>query len=489
MLKKIESLLEPFRECFSREGTFKWFVVSVISLMLRSDRLGVTSFIRDLALHEKHYENLIHFFHSAAYRLSELREKWYKTVSVMAPLLMVNGRAVLIGDGVKQCKEGRHMPGVKKMVQESETCSKPEYIFGHMFGAVGVVVARKAKRFCLPLKINIQDGIRETASWEETKLANLDISASSHIEQMIACGFETARHIGKSFLLLDRYFLTKSALQTVNQLNDNAGPKEENLVEIITKAKCNYTAYRRPYKKKGSVGRPPLHGNPVKIFSFFTQKRLFREGTVMMYGKKENISYYSHKLLWGQGLYQQLLFVFVEYNGKRAVLVSTDTSLDPFTVVELYSIRFGIEELFREYKQQIGGFCYHFWTASMPKLNHYAKKTDPDPLTGVQDSHGRNKILEAIRASEMFVFCASVSMGILQLLALDNEFIDRIVKSRYLRTQSQEIPSEGTVMYYLRKYIFLLLGLRPDSFITQYIREKQWGSKYKDNDFSDGLAA
>lgn len=31
------------------------------------------------------------------------------------------------------------MPGVKKMVKESETCSKPEYIHAYLFGAVSVV--------------------------------------------------------------------------------------------------------------------------------------------------------------------------------------------------------------------------------------------------------------------------------------------------------------------------------------------------------------
>ena len=148
-----------------------------------------------------------------------------------------------------------------------------------------------------------------------------------------------------------------------------------------------------------------------------------------------------------------------------------------------------IEELFREYKQQVGGFSYHFWTASMPKLNHYSKKTDPDPLSEIRDSHSRNKILAAIRASEMFVFCSSVAMGILQLLALDNDFVKKFVTSRYLRTRSQETPSEGTVMYYLRKYIFLLLGVQPDSFITQYIREKQQRPKTKDNKPDDSVAA
>lgn len=486
MLKKIESLIHPFRECFSRESSFKWFVISVIAFMLRGDQLGVTSFIRDLALDGNYYETLLHFFRSSAYKISELRCKWYRIIASNAPLHKINDRAILIGDGVKQCKEARRMPGVKKMTQESETCSKPEYIFGHMFGAVGVVVSNKNKRFCLPLKINIQDGLRSAASWEESAKAQLDISDHTHIDQMIECSFEAASEIGRSYLLLDRYFLTKSAIRIMNKLNAEAACQGENLIEIITKAKSNYTAYRHPHKKKGSVGRRPKRGSSVKIFSLFNQKRLFKEGTVTIYGKKETVSYYSHKLLWGPGLYQELLFVLVECNGKRSVLVSTDTTLDPFTVIELYAVRFGIEELFREYKQQVGGLSYHFWTKSIPKLNHFKKKDDPDPLSEIQNSQDRMKVLNAIHAIEMFVFCSSVSMGILQLLALDSKVATVVINARYLRTKSNTVPSEASVMHYLRKTIFVHLGLHPGSFITRYISEKQIrGSLYPESPKDD----
>jgi hypothetical protein len=51
-----------------------------------------------------------------------------------------NGMPILIGDGVKQPKEGKKMPGVKRLHQESEDSSKAEYIFGHMFGVIGILV-------------------------------------------------------------------------------------------------------------------------------------------------------------------------------------------------------------------------------------------------------------------------------------------------------------------------------------------------------------
>ena len=36
------------------------------------------------------------------------------------------------------------MPGVKKLHQDSEDSSKGEYIFGHLFGAVGAVISKSA---------------------------------------------------------------------------------------------------------------------------------------------------------------------------------------------------------------------------------------------------------------------------------------------------------------------------------------------------------
>ena len=48
MLKFIEKLLSEFRSCFTRTRTYEWFLVIISSLLIRSDSLGVTSFIRAL---------------------------------------------------------------------------------------------------------------------------------------------------------------------------------------------------------------------------------------------------------------------------------------------------------------------------------------------------------------------------------------------------------------------------------------------------------
>ena len=479
MFHRLEQILKEFRPCFSREATFKWFVIVIIGLITRQDHLGVTSVIRELSLNPRCYESLIHFFRSTAWTADKVRACWYRFLSAHAPVYRVKGRVVLVGDGVKQSKEGYHMPGVKKMVQESETQSKGEFIFGHLFGAVGVLIGRRAQKFCLPLKVNIQDGIRGAADWDGST-----ISAENHILQMIRNGFEAAASFGKSVLLLDRYFLSVSALQLLNKLN---AEREEELLTIVTKAKKNCTAYRLPPpKEKGKKGRPRKKGEAIKLASLFNDPDVkFKKAKVTAYGEKKDVEYHCINLLWGTKHYQKLRFVLVKWDGITSILVTTDLTLSPTTVIELYAWRAKIESMFREMKQQLGGFGYHFWTSSMPKLNHYAKREAPDPLSQITNAKERKHILDCIRATEAFVTCATIAMGIVQLISIKECKSGSIRKIRYLRTPSKMKPSEGTVMYFFRRNLFSMLLQHPDSFVTRFIRERQ--SETSD-DIMDGAA-
>ena len=74
MLNIIEKILCHFESCFSRKAAFRWFVIIITGLMLRSDKLGVTSILRDLALAPGCYDSMLHFFRASSWSLEDIRK-------------------------------------------------------------------------------------------------------------------------------------------------------------------------------------------------------------------------------------------------------------------------------------------------------------------------------------------------------------------------------------------------------------------------------
>jgi hypothetical protein len=117
------------RPAFSRLRTFLWFATAVAGFTVRTELLGVTSIVRALALNPRRYNTLVASFHSSAIKLEQLTALWTQLVLRLFPqTLRVNGRRVLVGDGIKIPKCGRKMPAVKLLHQQSDSNTKPEYI-------------------------------------------------------------------------------------------------------------------------------------------------------------------------------------------------------------------------------------------------------------------------------------------------------------------------------------------------------------------------
>ena len=469
-----------FRDCFSREATFRWFVVIVVGMMMRQDHLGVTSIIRELDLNPHWYETMLHFFRSKAWNLKGITTRWTLLVAKWGGAFLENGMPILIGDGVKQSKEARKMPCVKRLYQESETVSKAPYIFGHMFGAIGLLVGNVNKLFCVPLSMRIHDGDAQIKQWSQDTQSN-----ESHVVRIIRDASAAAQTLmKKSILLLDRYYLSVPALMTVLEEETGAG---KSLLSIVMRAKRNLTAYEEPVRNKR--GRPKRKGEKVKIKDLFKSHiQEFKKAVVTMYGKKESIQYYSCELLWGKKLYQKLRFVLVVQGSKQSIFVSTDLTLTPEQILRLYGYRFKIECSFREFKQVIAGFAYRFWSFSMPKLSRFAKSGD-DPLETVTRDTDKEKITNAFNAIQGFVMVASIAFGLLQICAL--RFANEInaPKFRWLRTRTNEVPSEATTAHFIGKTLFRAIASYHHLPIMHFISERQLPLPTDVPDSNDDLAA
>lgn len=466
MWEYVNEKLIDFENCFSRKAAFRWFVIVIIGLMVRSDHLGVTSIVRALGIAPHYYESLLHFFRAASWELTKIRRKWVGVVAKSGLAYRVNGFPVMVGDGTKESKEARKMPCVKKLVQESENSAKPQYIFGHMFGAIGLLLGSAEKLFCAPLSMRIHDGNETVGAWAGDPQAG-----ETHVVRMIREACRIASFMEPSILLLDRYFLTVPAL---NALADAEKEYGHPLLTIVTKAKKNAIAYEKPAAKVGR-GRPAKKGQTVKLQTLFdTQEHMFRQAAVNVYGKKTKVSYLCRNLLWGQSLYRELRFVLVKMDGTQSILVSTDTAMAPETIIELYALRFKIEGCFRQLKQVVAGFAYHFWTAAMPKLNRFASNDQSRrKLESIQDERQKTPIISAYKAIEGFAMFACIAIGLLQMGAL---LFDKQINGcafRWLRTRTSKTPSEATTADFMRKTIFSGLHFPPDLDIADFIRRFQ----------------
>ena len=152
--------VQGLRPACARRSTFFWMTLVLAGLSIRADGAGVSSFVRVLGLKSVCYRRLLHLCHSRALVVGTLTACWVRLAQGLFTPLRVNGRLVVVDDGLKVAKEGRKMPAVKKLHQSSQNNSKATYIFGHSFQALGLLARGALGHLCcVPLASRIHEGL------------------------------------------------------------------------------------------------------------------------------------------------------------------------------------------------------------------------------------------------------------------------------------------------------------------------------------------
>lgn len=423
-------IVSQLRPAFARTSTFLWFAAALAATCTRADLRGVTSFIRALGLAERCYGRFLGMFHSTAVRRDELPALWSRlALSVLKPFLFsVNNRIVLLADGIKAPKTGRKMPGVKKLHQESQNNSKPEYIFGHSCQAIALVARAAAGFFAVPLACAIHEGVVFSNRDKRTLLDKLIILLRS------------LRITIPYYLVGDIYYATKPVIVPLLKAGQH----------LISAVRSNAVAYCAPEKPTlRRRGRPRKYGRKVALKSLFADTTDFLTVESPVYGERGvNMLMRVIDLYWKPaGALVRFVLVIHPTRGRR-IFICTDTTLDGIEVVRVYGVRFKIEVTFKHAVHSVGTWCYHFWMAGMKPI----KRRSGNQHMHMETEHYRQAVRRKLGAYQCFLQMGVISQGLLQMLAiLHPDTVWRRFGS-WLRTiRSGVAPSEQVVAMALRE--------------------------------------
>src|SRR6266853_673075 len=183
-------------------------------------------------------------------------------------LVRVKGRPVVLVDGLKRPKEGRKMPGVKSLHQESRCNAKASFIMGHSLQAVALLVQAAGICLAVPVAARIHEGVVWSARDRRTLLDKLSA---------LLLGLQWS---GPVTVVADAYY---AAAKFARSLLANGH-------HLVTRVRSNPVAYFPPPQRRSRKprrGRRSTYGHKTSLRDWFRFRQQFLKAPSPVYGESD----------------------------------------------------------------------------------------------------------------------------------------------------------------------------------------------------------
>ena len=255
---------------------------------------------------------------------------------------------MVLVDGLKRPKEGKKMPGVKSLHQESRCNAKASFIMGHSLQAcrgLGSCVCEED----LPCRAACP---HSRGGW------------SGVIAPAAPCWTNWGALLGSTFALGKTGDRSGRRLLCRRQICPGLKPRLRATVWSRGFAPPPWLTFPvatlRPAKRRRT--RRALYGHKTKLRDWFHLQNRFIKAPSPVYGEAGvTLRYYTYDLLWRR-LGRLVRFVWVIHPTRgQLVLLCTDLTLPPLDIIRLYGWRFKIEVISSRPFTPFGAYAYHFW--------------------------------------------------------------------------------------------------------------------------------
>jgi hypothetical protein len=235
------------------------------------------------------------------------------------------------------------MPGVQKWHDHSGNPARGESLVGHHWALIGLVSAWGAGYLCWPLLARLLPGQRNPLGF----VAGVDgVHRLDFWAVVVALVRELQQYVGNRPLrvVADAYF-SKAAF--LNPLGAEG-------ITVMSRLRKDAVGWDDPLPVVGKRrrGRPRKKGRAWKLADLIRMEPV-TQFTVVIYSKEECLQVVWRNV-WLRDVTDKVRVVAIATKHEPILLVSTDVSLPPTVIIQLYAARFPMELALRDLKQYCG---------------------------------------------------------------------------------------------------------------------------------------